>query len=111
MVFLSQGCFRFPPSREFSIISSISGHAARWIARLHPKPLSMGHALGALEKRIEEGIEWQGRYFVSAPAEMEQLGSPQAARAFALWHDWAFVCHLDGANYEFFEAVPGEELY
>jgi len=88
-----------------------SRRVARWIAHPRPNTFSMGNALGALEKRIEEGIEWQGRYFVSAPAEMEQLGSPQAARAFALWHDWAFVCHLDGANYEFFEAVPGEELY
>jgi len=67
--------------------------------------------LGALEKRIEKGIEWQGRYFVSAPAEMEQLGSPEAASAFAWWHGWMFVKHLDGENYEFLEAVPGEELY
>ena len=71
----------------------------------------MGQALGALEKRIEEGIVWQGRYFISAPAEMAQLGSPEAALAFARWHGWAFVCHLGGANYEFFEAVPGQQLY
>ena len=70
----------------------------------------MGHALGALEKRIEEGIKWQGRYFVSAPAEMEQLGSPKAAAAFALWHGWMFVDHLNGENYEFVEAVPGDEV-
>ena len=71
----------------------------------------MGHALGALERRIEKGVEWQGRYFVSAPAEMEQLGTPESALAFAVWHGWMFVCHLDGANYEFFETRPGQELY
>lgn len=70
----------------------------------------MAHALGALEKRIEEGIKWQGRYFVSSPAEMEQLGSPEAAAAFARWHGWMFVNHLNGENYEFFEAVPGDEV-
>ena len=70
----------------------------------------MGHALGALEKRIEEGIAWQGRYFVSAPSEMEQLGSPEAALAFAQWHGWMFVSHLNGANYEFFEARSGQQL-
>jgi len=53
----------------------------------------------------------QGRYFVSAPAEMAQLGGVEAARGFALWHGWMFVCHLDGAYYEFFEAVPGQQLY
>ena len=70
-----------------------------------------GHAWAALEKRIEEGIVWQGRYFVSAPAELAQLGSPESALAFARWHGWAFVCHLGGANYEFFEALPGQQLY
>ena len=71
----------------------------------------MGHALGALEKRIEQGIESQGRYFVSAPAEMDQLGSPESALEFARWHGWMFVCHLNGENYEFFEAVPGQQLF
>ena len=71
----------------------------------------MGPELGALEKRIEEGMHWQGRYFVAAPAEMAQLGSPDEALAFAVWHDWMFVCHLGGENYEFFQAVPGQELY
>ena len=42
---------------------------------------------------------------------MEQLGTPKAALAFAVWHGWMFVCHLDGANYEFFESLPGQELY
>jgi hypothetical protein len=71
----------------------------------------MEKALGAVEKRIEEGILLQGRYFVAAPAEMAQLGSPAAALAFAQWHGWMFVCHLGGENYEFFEAVPGQQLY
>ena len=71
----------------------------------------MGPALRALETRIEEGLELQGRYYVAAPAEMAQLGSPEAALAFAQWHGWAFVCHLGGENYEFFEALPGQELY
>ena len=71
----------------------------------------MGNALGALEERIRQGLERQGRYFVSAPAERARLGSPEAARAFALWHGWMFVCHLDGENYEFFETMPGQELY
>lgn len=71
----------------------------------------MEHAWGALEKRIEKGIEWQGRYFVAAPAEMAQLGSPGAALAFARWHGWMFVSHLNGTNYEFFEAVPGDQVY
>ena len=71
----------------------------------------MGKQWAALERRVEEGIRLQGRYFVSAPAEMDQLGGPEAARALALWHGWMFVCHLDGANYEFFEAMPGQQLY
>jgi len=71
----------------------------------------MGHAWAALEKRIEEGIILQGRYYVSAPAELAQLGSPEAALAFARWHGWAFVCHLNGANYEFFQAELGQQLY
>ena len=71
----------------------------------------MGHALGALEKRIEEGIARQGRYFVSAPAERAQLESPDAAFAFAQWHGWEFVCHLGGENYEFFQAEPGQQLF
>jgi len=71
----------------------------------------MSNAWGALEKRIEEGIRSQGRFFVAAPAEMAQLGSPEAALAFALWHNWMFVCHLGGSNYEFFEAVPGQQLF
>ena len=71
----------------------------------------MGHAWAALEKRIGEGITLQGRYYVSAPAELAQLGSPEAALAFARWHGWAFVCHLNGANYEFFQAELGQQLY
>lgn len=71
----------------------------------------MGPALGALEKRIEKGIDEQGRYFVSAPAEMASLGTPEEAEAFAFWHSWMFVNHLEGEHYEFFEAVPGQELY
>ena len=79
--------------------------------RFLAETMAMGPALAALEKRIERGIAWQGRYFVSAPAEMAQLGSPEEAGAFAHWHHWMFVCHLGGENYEFFEAVPGQELY
>jgi len=71
----------------------------------------MRHALGALEKRIKEGLALQGRYYVVAPAERAQLGSPEAALAFARWHGWAFVCHLNGASYEFFQAEPGQQLY
>lgn len=71
----------------------------------------MGNEWVAMERRVEEGIKLQGRYFVSAPAEMKQLGGPEAARAFALWHGWMFVCHLGGANYEFFETMPGQQLY
>lgn len=71
----------------------------------------MGNALGALEKRIEEGIRQQGRYFIAAPAEKAQLGDPEAALAFANWHGWMFVCHLGGDDYEFFEACPGQQLY
>lgn len=71
----------------------------------------MGKALGAVEKRVEEGIRVQGRYFVAAPAEMEELGSPAAAEAFAEWHGWMFVNHMNGEHYEFFEAVPGQVLY
>lgn len=70
----------------------------------------MSHALAALEKRIEEGIRTQGRYFVSAPAELAQLGTPEAALAFAVFHNWMLVIHLDGANYEFFETRPGQIL-
>ena len=71
----------------------------------------MGHAMGALERRIEGGIRVQGRYFVAAPSEMEQLGTPEEAELFAQWHGWMFVSHLNGENYEFFEAVPGQELF
>ena len=79
--------------------------------RPRTKDFPMGNALGALEERIRRGMARQGRYFVSAPAEMARLGSLEAARAFALWHGWMFVCHLEGANYEFIETVPGQELY
>jgi len=71
----------------------------------------MGNAWGALEERVREGMARQGRYFVSAPAEMAQLGGVEAARGFALWHGWMFVCHLDGAYYEFFKAAPGQQLF
>lgn len=71
----------------------------------------MGNDWTALEKRIEKGIEVQGRYFVAAPAEMRQLGDVESARAFALWHGWMFVNHLGGTNYEFFETMPGQQLY
>jgi len=65
----------------------------------------------AMERRIAEGIKLQGRYFVSAPAEMKLLGDPISARAFAQWHGWMFVCHLGGTHYEFFETQPGQQLY
>ncbi|MDD5348899.1 MAG: hypothetical protein PHQ12_01690 [Chthoniobacteraceae bacterium] len=71
----------------------------------------MGNALGALEERVREGIARQGRYFVGAPAELARLGDVKAAEAFARWHGWMFVCHLDGAAYEFFETRPGQQLY
>jgi hypothetical protein len=71
----------------------------------------MGNALEAMEQRIEEGIRRQGRYFVAAPAERAQIGDAVHAEAFALWHGWAFVSHMNGEFYEFFEARPGQELY
>ena len=71
----------------------------------------MGQQWAAMERRIEEGIKLQGRYFVCAPAEMKQLGDLESARAFAQWHGWMFVNHLGGANYEFFETMPGQQLY
>ena len=61
--------------------------------------------LQSLAKRIEQGIRVQGRYFVSSPAEMAQLGDLDDAKAFALLHGWILVPHLDGTNYEFFEAT------
>ena len=66
----------------------------------------MVEELDALAKRVERGIELQGRYFVSSPAEMEQLGDLAHALRFAQEHDWMLVNHLGGTNYEFFEAVP-----
>jgi len=71
----------------------------------------MGNEWAAMERRVEAGIKLQGRYFVCAPAEMKQLGGQEAARAFALWHGWMFVSHLNGQNYEFFETMPGQQLY
>ena len=67
--------------------------------------------LEAVEKRIEEGLKRQARYFVAAPAEMAQIGPPAAAEALARWHGWMFVNHMNGTNYEFFVAEPGQELY
>jgi hypothetical protein len=64
-----------------------------------------------MERRIEDGIRVQGRYFVASPAEMKQLGDVESARAFAVWHGWMFVPHLNGEHYEFFETMPGQELY
>jgi hypothetical protein len=76
-----------------------------------PIPYRMGTEIEAVERRIEEGIRRQGRYFVATRAEMAQIGDPVQAEAFALWHGWAFVNRLNGENYEFFEACPGQELY
>lgn len=69
--------------------------------------------LQSLTERIERGIAKQGRYFVSAPAEMAQLGDLQHALALAREQGWILVCHLGGENYEFFEAIrsPQQDLF
>jgi hypothetical protein len=73
----------------------------------------MTDELQSLAERIGQGIDKQGRYFVSAPAEMAQLGELRQALAFAREHGWILVCHLGGANYEFFQAThsPQQELF
>ena len=69
--------------------------------------------LTALAERIERGMKLQGRYFVSAPAEMAQLGDLQKTVKFAREHGWILLSHLGGTNYEFFEAIPSphQELW
>jgi len=69
--------------------------------------------LDSLAKRIEQGMLVQGRYFVSSPAEMAQLGDLPRAMAFARSRGWMLVIHLGGENYEFFEATdsPQQALF
>ncbi|GEM_PF-2113134 len=96
------------------MIRSLFGHdegQGRQEVPRQPIPREMGTELEAVERRIEAGIRRQGRYYVATRAEMAQIGDPVHAEAFALWHGWAFVNHLNGENYEFFEARPGQELY
>ncbi len=66
----------------------------------------MTNELESLAERVREGIRKQGRYFVSAPAEMAQLGPLREAQKFAERHHWMLVSHMGETNYEFFEAIP-----
>jgi len=67
------------------------------------------YELRSLAARIQKGIREQGRYYVSAPAEMMQLGDLRQATEYARLHDWMLVSHIGGDNYEFFEAVPSPQ--
>lgn len=69
--------------------------------------------LESLAKRIEQGMRVQGRYFVSSPAELAQLGDLPHALEFARRRHWMLVPHLGGEYYEFFEATnsPRQTLY
>jgi hypothetical protein len=66
--------------------------------------------LAALKERIEAGMKEQGRYFVSAPAEMAQIGDFQHAVEFARKNGWMLVSHLHDSNYEFWQGVPGDNV-
>jgi hypothetical protein len=61
--------------------------------------------LESLAARMRMGILRQGRYLVTAPSEMAQLGDLAHALEFARRNGWMLVCHLGGENYEFFEAT------
>jgi len=69
--------------------------------------------LETLAVRIRLGIERQGRYLVTAPSEMAQLGDLWHALEFARKNNWMLVCHLGGESYEFFEATRSrnQELF
>jgi len=73
----------------------------------------MTSELESLAVRIRVGILRQGRYLVTAPAEMAQLGSLGDALHFAKRNGWMLVCHLGGQFYEFFEATrsPHQALF
>jgi hypothetical protein len=67
----------------------------------------------SLVMRIRQGMERQGRYLVAAPSERAQIGDWAAAKAFATWHGWMVVSHLNGESYEFFPAIdsPQQALF
>lgn len=66
-----------------------------------------------LVKRIQAGMERQGRYLITAPAEKALLPSVDDALALARRKDWMLVCHLGGEYFEFFEATrsPQQALW
>jgi hypothetical protein len=65
--------------------------------------------LESLAVRMKIGIQKQGRYLVTAPSEMSQLGDLAHALEFARRNGWMLVCHLGGENYEFFEATRSRQ--
>ncbi len=73
----------------------------------------MTSELESLAIRMRAGIQRQGRYLVTAPSEMAQLGNLGHALEFARRNGWMLVCHLGGENYEFFEATRSrhQELF